>query len=145
MSYNQGYQHYQESQVLTASKGKLLLMTYDGAIRFVRQAQLHMTQNAFEEKNTSIIKAQRLILELIYTLNPDVDPDFAHRLSLIYDYMFNRLVEANVSDDPSALKEVETKLMELRTAWAEADRQLSQTGAVSAPRGNGQEIYAGAR
>jgi flagellar protein FliS len=133
MAFTNAYQQYQESQVLTASRGKLLLMAYDGAIRFVRQAQAHMSEKAYENQNTCIIKAQRIILELLWTLDSQADPEFAHRLTLLYDYLFNRLVEANVTDDMEALKEVEQHLVDLRTAWAEAERQLSVT-AVSEER-----------
>ncbi len=119
------YTQYQESQVLTASRGKLLLMAYDGAIRFVRQAQAHMETQAYEGQNTCLTKAQRILLELMYTLDHQADPDLAHRLTLLYEYLFNRLIEANVSDDINALREVEASLLNLRAAWADADRQLT--------------------
>jgi flagellar protein FliS len=96
-----------------------------------------MADRAYEQQNTSIIKAQRLLLELISTLNTQVDPDFSHRLTLLYEYMFNRLIEANVSDDVDALREVERLLSDLRTAWAQADREVSVIG-QEAP----QEQYA---
>jgi flagellar protein FliS len=131
------YQQYQESQILTTSKGKLLLMTYDGAIRFVRQAQAHMAAKEFEQQNTAIIKAQRIVLELIYTLDSKADPDLAHRLTLLYEYLFNRLIEANIYDDMEALDEVLNHLTELRSAWAEADRQT-----LSAEAMVGEDRYA---
>jgi len=83
-----------------------------------------MADKSYEQQNTYIIKAQKLLLELIYTLNHDADRDLAQRLTQLYEYMFNRLVEANVSDDASAMDEVLWHLAELRGAWAEADRQV---------------------
>lgn len=129
------YQQYQESQVFTASKGKLLLMAYDGAIRFIRQAQGHMAEHRYEGQNTCILKAQRIILELMSTLDSGADPELAQRLLQLYEYLFNRLIEANVSDDVAALDEVLSHLVELRHAWAEADRQTALAGA-------GAELYA---
>ena len=130
MAYTNAYQQYQESQVLTAGRGKLLLMAYDGAIRFLRQARGHMAVRAYEQQNSCIVKAERLILELIYTLDAKANPELAHRLTLIYEYLFNRLIEANVADDVDALDEVTGHLVEMRSAWAEADRNHS----VSAER-----------
>lgn len=132
MAFNNPYQQYQESSVITASKGKLLLMTYDGAIRFIRQAQIHMEAKAYEQQNTCILKAQRLLLELIYTLDKRPDPDLAQRLAQLYEYMFNRLVEANVNDNMPALEEVLAHLGNLRSAWAEADRELNGAPALGA-------------
>ena len=131
MALNTAYQQYLDSQVMTASKGKLLLLTYDGAIRFLRQAQGHMAARSFEQQNACLAKAQRIILELIYTLDTKVDPDLAHRLTLLYEYMFNRLIEANVHDNSEALDEVLGHLNGLREAWADADRQLTMAPAES--------------
>lgn len=143
MAFNNPYQQYRESNILTASKGGLLLMTYDGATRFITQAKAHMSTKAYEQQNTCIIKAQRLLLELIYTLNPNADRDLAQRLTQLYEYMFNRLVEANVNDDQAALDEVLWHLSELRSAWAEADREVCG-GQPAAPRihSPGGERYA---
>lgn len=143
MAYTNAFQQYHENSVLTASKGKLLLMTYDGATRFISQAKAHMAALAYEEQNTCIIKAQRLLLELIYTLNPSADRDLAQRLTQLYEYMFNRLVEANVNDDAAALDEVLWHLGELRAAWAQADREVSG-GQTATPRINapGGDRYA---
>ena len=125
MAYPNAYQQYQETQVFTASRGQLLLMTYDGAIRFVTQARGHMASKSYELQNDCIIKAQRILLELISTLDSKASPDLAWRLTQLYEYLFNRLVEANVSDNVEALDEVRSRLVELRTTWADADRKLS--------------------
>jgi flagellar protein FliS len=131
------YQQYQESQVFTASKGKLLLMTYDGAIRFIRQAQGHMAERRYEDQNACILKAQRILLELMSTLDSSIAPELAQYLLQLYEYLFNRLIQANVSDDLAILDEVLTHMAELRHAWAEADREMALAGA-------GAELYAAA-
>jgi len=119
------YQQYQESQVFTASRGRLLLMAYDGAMRFIRQAQAFMADRNYEGQNTSIVKAQRIILSLASSLDHTADPDLAERLTRLYEYLFSRLIHANVSDDPEALSEVISHLAGLREAWAEADRSIT--------------------
>lgn len=123
------YQQYQESQVHTASRGKLLLMAFDGAIRFVRQARIHMAERRYEEQNVNILKAQRIILELMATLDMKASPDLAERLMSLYEYMYNRLVQANVSDDEGALDEVLSMLADMRATWAEAERAVTMSAA----------------
>ncbi len=125
------YQRYQESQVSTVGKGKLLLMAYDGAIRFIRQAREHMAAKRYEDQNACITKAQRILLELISTLNMKADAELGQRLLQLYEYLFNRLVEANISDNLEVLDEVQRLLTDLREAWAEADRRLARQGAGS--------------
>jgi flagellar protein FliS len=127
-----GYQQYAESSVTTASKGKLLLMAYDGAIRFLRQAQTAMIEKHYEDQNTYILKAQRIIMELSSTINRKANPELADQLTSIYEYLFNRLVVANVYDNLEVLKEVETHLLTLRETWAEADRNCSIAGVEGA-------------
>jgi flagellar secretion chaperone FliS len=142
MAFTNPYQQYRDSSVLTASKGKLLLMTYDGTMRFVGQAKVHMAAKAYEDQNICITKAQRLLLELIYTLDRKADPDLAQRLAQLYEYMFNRLVEANVDDNAAALDEVLRHLGELRSAWAEADRELTTSAVAATQTGAGGARYA---
>lgn len=131
MATMNGYQQYAESKVTTASKGKLLLMAYDGAIRFVRQAQGHMAAKRYEDQNTCILKTQRIILELISTLNRDANPQLAESLLSLYEYMYNQLVDANIYDKIDTLKEVEKLLVELRAAWEEADRRVTSSSVGS--------------
>lgn len=125
----QGYvdNQYWKSQVMTASPGRLLLMTYDGGLRFLRLAGDAMARRDLENQHINILKAQSIVLELINTLDHSINSQLAGDLERIYRYVYDRLTEANVRDDLRALREAETMLTRLREAWAEADAQMAQS------------------
>jgi flagellar protein FliS len=116
------YQAYQQNSVMTASPQELTLMLYNGCLKFIKLAKKAMTNNQFEDKNTNSIKAQAIIQELRYTLDPDID--LSASLAQLYDYMYNRLVEANMKNDMAALEEVEGYVVELRDTWKQAMIQM---------------------
>jgi len=129
---------YQTQAVLTASPGQLVLMLYDGALRFLAQAHAAMEadQNEwrrFEVINRNLQKAQNIIAELRGTLNHEAGGEVAANLDQLYDYYNRRLFQANLKKDPAPVAEVEGLLRELRDAWAE---MLQRNGhAVETPTG----------
>ncbi|MEN6372157.1 MAG: flagellar export chaperone FliS [Armatimonadota bacterium] len=121
MSMNNPYSQYSLNQINTATPGKLLIMTFDGAIRFAHTAAANMKEHKLYEQNENIKKIQNILIDLISTLNPKIDSQLAANLSSIYSYMFDRLTYANMKDDVSAITEVIEMLKELRTTWANAE------------------------
>jgi len=117
---------YQQNQVLTASRSQLLLLAYDGALRFVNRAREHMRAHELEAQHAAITRAQAILIELISSLDPTVDSTMAAALRSLYAYLFDRLTHANVRDDEAALGEVITHLSRLREAWAEAANSWQQ-------------------
>jgi len=117
---------YARSQFLTASPGKLLLMTFDGILRFLHSAKPALEQKRYEEQHENIVKAQALIMELVCSLNHSVNPPLAANLDRIYRYCYDRLTKANVDDDITALLEAEKLLGELREAWSEAEQKAAR-------------------
>lgn len=112
------YQTYQQNSAMTASPQELTLMLYTGAVKFIKMAKRAMNDKNFQEKNTNIIKAQNIIQELRSTLNTDID--MSAGLEQMYEYMYNRLVEANMKNDVEALEEVETLMADMRNTWKQA-------------------------
>ncbi|PUB14686.1 flagellar export chaperone FliS [Paenisporosarcina sp. OV554] len=115
MSIRNPYQTYQQNSVLTASPQELTLMLYNGCLKFIKLAKRAMIEKNFEEKNTNIIKAQMIIQELRITLDPDIE--LSQGLEQMYEYLYNRLVEANMKNDVEALEEVVNFVLELRDTW----------------------------
>lgn len=123
---------YQTQSVLTASPGQLVLMLYDGALRFVGIAQEafkaeELDHRRIETIHKNIVKAQAIIDELQSTLDLEAGGDFARTMQRLYDYYNRRLFEANMKKDPKPLAEVEKFLREIRDAWSEMLR--NQEGA----------------
>lgn len=117
---NSPYQKYQQTQAQTASRPKLLIMLYDGAIRFVKLGIEGIAQKDYEKANNNLCKAQAIVNELISALNYEYT--IANDLLKIYEYMQYLLIEANVSKESIKAEEVLEYLMDLREAWVEASK-----------------------
>jgi flagellar protein FliS len=112
---------YREHQITTADRGQLLIMVYDGMLRSLAEGQRAMTDKRIEAQHSSLLKAQRLLGELITTLDHAANPQLAGQLDRLYRFMFDSLTRANIYDDTKLLTEVIGLLKELRGAWVEAD------------------------
>lgn len=116
------YAAYQQNDVLTASKGKLLIMLYDGAIKFLRFSKVAIDENNIENTNKYLRKTQDIISELMITLN--MDYEISKGLYSLYDYMKYRLVEANIKKDKEMVDEVLGMLIDLRDTWEKASSMI---------------------
>ncbi|HHX75148.1 MAG TPA: flagellar export chaperone FliS [Firmicutes bacterium] len=115
------YQAYQQNMVGTVSPEQLVLMLYNGALRFLKQAQKSIMQHNIEETHSNLVKAQDIISELM--LNLDMSQgEIAASLHALYDYMHRRLLDANMKKDIALLEEVAWLLTELRDTWKTACR-----------------------
>ncbi|WP_018132189.1 flagellar export chaperone FliS [Effusibacillus pohliae] len=120
MILNQPYQVYQNMAVQTATPERLLLMLFEGAIRFCKEAIHALQTQNYETGNAKIIRVQNIINELIVTLDRDVGGELAQNLLSIYQYLQRRLIEANLKKDQSIIEEVSQHLKELYEGFAEA-------------------------
>jgi flagellar secretion chaperone FliS len=133
MALNNPYQAYQQNSVSTASPGELTLMLYNGCLKFIKQARQAIQQKNTQEKNLNLQKAQRIIQELMITLNPEAA--VSESMMSMYEYMNRRLVEANISNDLVILAEVEEYVTEFRDTWKQVihsarKQQFGQGGQV---------------
>ncbi len=109
---------YKRQQILTATPEALTLMLYNGALRFMTEGREALEKKDFEEANTALQKAQNIITEFRVTLN--MEYDIAHQLMPLYNYVYDRLVEANLKSDVEKIDEAKHIISELRDAWAKA-------------------------
>lgn len=133
MAMNNPYQSYQTNAVQTASPGELTLMLYNGCLKFIAQAKKAIEDKDIEARNTNLLKAQKIIQELMVTLN--MEYEVAKSMMTMYDYMYRRLVEANIKSDVTILEEVEGYVKEFRDTWKQViqlnrQRQYAQGGHV---------------
>lgn len=124
---------YKSAAVTTASPGQLVLMLFDGALRFVAAAGLGFeVQNIgqrFEQVNNNLIKAQNILRELQCSLDLKAGGEFATTMFALYDFMVDQLVKANLKKDPEPIKIVEKLLGEIRDAWAQMLDQSTSAAA----------------
>lgn len=112
---------YLESRVLTASKEELLLMLLDGAVRFVEAARQKLEDRKLDDFCNSLIRAQRIVSELMTTLRKDViGEEIYNNLMGLYSFVYRRLVEANLQRDTGMLDEGLKILRLVRDMWREA-------------------------
>lgn len=112
------YQKYQQNQVGTASPGSLLIMLFNGALRFVALAREGTAERDIQKANNYIVRVQDIVFELIASLDLE-QGELAENLYLLYDYLNSRLIEANIKKDEKILLEVEDLLREMRDTWQE--------------------------
>lgn len=125
---------YLENQVATASPEQLVILLYDGALRFLSQGREALAEGKALEAHGSLVKAQRIIIELMCALNPEADKTLSDNLTSLYFYMYQQLVRANIEKDAQRVEEV-TRLMDtLRGGWREA---VALVRGEHAPTGTG--------
>lgn len=117
---------YRQGAVLAASPGELVVMLYDGARRFLRQAAAAMRAGEIEQGHNKLRRAELIIayLDGILDLEHGQIPE---RLHQIYSFSLAHLNRARLAQDPAKLEEVSDLLGELRGAWAQAAEQVAQT------------------
>jgi flagellar protein FliS len=111
-------QAYRSNAVLTASPEQLVVMLYDGAIRFLRQADALFEEGAWPQAVERIGRAQAILDELLCTLNMDAG-ELSERLEAIYLFCSGHLRDARLRKDAARVRQVGRLLGELRDAWAE--------------------------
>jgi len=125
---------YRENQIRTASREQLLVITYDIGISACQNAEEAIARNDVETKNISLQRAQRVLRELMVSLNPERDKELADNLTNLYEFLFYQLVQANVSNKAELVQEVREMLMELRNTWVNAMEKLLADEEERAPR-----------
>jgi flagellar secretion chaperone FliS len=114
--YSNARQAYAESSILTATPEQLVVMLYDGAIRFLRQSAEYMRAGQREQSRNRMSRAEAIIDELNSTLDMSYGDIPAH-LRSIYLFCKRHLIHANVNSDPEAIETVARLLGELRESW----------------------------
>jgi flagellar protein FliS len=120
MSNFNPYQTYSQIQVETSDQKQLILMVYDAAARFCREARGAMTRGDVHHKGKAIQRAYDCIAELRRSLNLEAGGEVAENLNKLYAFLGHQLTIANLNDDTEVMDSVITVLTDLRGTWAEA-------------------------
>ncbi len=120
------YETYKQNSIFTASPEELTLMLYNGLIKFIMLSQKAIEDRDIQKAHESIIRAEDIILEFKATL--DMQYELSNGLSLLYDYMLDRLFDANIKKDTEILDEVLHFAKDLRDTWAQAMKIAKQQG-----------------
>lgn len=129
MSAQSVHQAYKNNSINTASPGELTLMLYNGCLKFLGKAKIAIAEKNIQEKNVNLQKAQKIIQELMVTLNMNIE--ISQSMMQMYEYMNHRLIDANLNNDMEIIGEVEGYVLEFRDTWKQViqlNRQRQFTG-----------------
>ena len=118
-------QLYQQNSINTASPAKLTLMLYDGAIKFCNIGLEGIEEKDIQKAHDNIMKAEKIIMQLRTSL--DMKYPVAEDFDRVYDYVYRRLVEANMKKDAEVLKEATEHIKTMRDTWKEVMRLNNAT------------------
>ena len=127
-----GLEAYQDTAVTTQNKGRLIVLLYEGAIKFLNLAIKEMEANDYEAKGQYINRAQDIIGELSAVLDVEAGGEVAANLRKLYSFMSGRLFEANAKRAPQIVREVITLMEELNQSW-KAITGCKSTATVTRP------------
>lgn len=125
--YQQKAAKYMETDVKTGGKEKILLRLFEGAIRFSKQGKKHVKEENIEEAHNKLVRAQRIMLELIAAIDQEMMPDeLFDNLVGLYDFIYNRLVQANMEQEVEPIDEALTILNSLYETWQDAVEKMRE-------------------
>jgi|AntRauTorcE11897_2_1112592.scaffolds.fasta_scaffold20011_1 flagellar protein FliS len=120
------HKQYKQVQVKTANNKKLLLMLYQGCIKFLRIAKKSIKEEDMENANEYLKKSQAIIDELRYTLDMDKGEEISNNLYKLYNFMYSELITANINKEIEPIENVESLMMDLLETWKEVIKKPNQ-------------------
>ncbi len=114
---------YRKGAIGGASPLQLIIMLYDGAMKHMHAAKVAMEQRDLYQQNKSMQAAQRIIAELMSSLDMERGGDIAKNLLSLYSFVYNRLMEANIQDNMEMLDECMKLVSDLGESWRTIQRQ----------------------
>jgi flagellar protein FliS len=125
-------QEYLKTKVLTASPELLTLMLWDGAIRFAEQGKKAITRKEIEGSYKALVRSQKIITELTSNLRHEVDPALCGKLAALYNFIYRRLVDANLTKNPQLVEDALEIMRHQRETWAMLIDKISKDKAGEA-------------
>jgi flagellar protein FliS len=127
-----GAQNYFRMRVMTATPEQLQMMLFDGALRFGEQAKLALAAKTFDESHRLITRVQNIVTEMASSLKHDVNPELCGKLAGLYNYVYRKLIDANIRHDAAALDEAIDLLKFQRETWTMLMEKLGKQKAAAA-------------
>lgn len=120
------YQKYKQVSILSASREQILLMLYEGAIKFTKLAMKAIDEKKIADRGHNILRAYDIILELHATLDHKVGGDLSKQLEQLYLFMMDQYTQANIKGEKAPL-EANLKVLEnLYDGWKQAIEKIKK-------------------
>ena len=123
------YKAYSKTDVNTSDQLTLIIMLYDGLLRFLKKAMVKIEENDVEAAHNYFVRSKDIINELLSTLHAEKGGEFGNNLRELYLYMFRRIVEANLKKDIEITKDVYQVAKTLHEGWIQlkSRQQIKET------------------
>lgn len=125
---------YRKTQVETASPEALILMLYDGALRFMGQAEIAFEDKNIEQISNLLLRIQAIFAELMTALDKEKGGEIAVNLERLYVFFLEKLGEANVKKDVKPMLEIKPLVQNLRNTWEQAMQKHQNSTQINLPR-----------
>lgn len=119
-----GYQAYQKNKYETASPHKLILMLYNGALKYLNQAETALSEGKHLLAHEYILKGQDIVYELIACLNERDGGEIAKNLKNLYLYVIDQLVQSNIQKSIQPLVEARSVIQSIKEAWETIGKEV---------------------
>jgi flagellar secretion chaperone FliS len=129
MAVNRAHAAYQANSIAASKPEEITMMLYNGLVRFITNAKKAIDENNIEETHKNLVRAQDILAEFQASL--DMNIEISKNLFLLYDYMYYRLVEANMKKDSNIVAEVLSMASQLRDTWDQIIKKMKEE--VQAP------------
>lgn len=126
---NNGYDVYKNNTVNYASKEQLLLMLVDGAVKFSKRAEIALNEKDIKASHDNLIRTQGIMSELMVSLDTSAG-DWAKQLFKVYQFIKEKLVQANLKKDVKVLQEVIPLIEDVRDLWYETYNKAKASGDI---------------
>ncbi len=125
---------YKQQQILTASPEQLILMLYNGCIKFMNEAVAGIEEKNIEKAHNACVRAQNIVAELMNSLN--MEYPISSELMRLYEYVDHELVLGNMNKDKECFNNGKRVISELREGWADAMKKVREEGMASRVAGD---------
>lgn len=132
---------YLRNAVMTATPEQLQLMLYDGAIRYTRAGRAGIENDDREAAFLGFERAQRIVLEMMAGVDRNANSAIANQMIALYDFIYRRLIDANMQQDLQAADDALRILEHQRETWVLLIEKLQrENGSGDSPAGDVAEV-----
>lgn len=132
----QAFSAYRNAEVKTLNQRELIVKLYEGADRFLLQAELGIAANEWETAHKNCSKAKAIFMELLSTLNFEKGEAIAGQLRDLYLFIIAEIIESNMTKDAHRLHKLHPVIQTLLAAWREIPEEYVSSEDNTASTGN---------
>ncbi len=124
---NRGINAYRQTEVQSRSPLELVVMLYDGALRFMREAKAGFEQRDIRKRAEAVSRTMAIIDQLQNTLDMKAGGDIAKSLDQLYTFVRDRMLQASMHQDSKPVDDAIAVMSNLRDAWGEISARESRS------------------